>query len=51
MNVLRIRLILPSAISRGEREMFYLTTHSTRLYGVRHLVKDLSDSEKPAAAT
>ena len=30
--------------------MFYLTTHSThfilRLYGVRHLVKDYSDSEK-----
>ena len=33
-----------------EREMFYLTTHSThfylRLYGVRHMVKDHSDSEK-----
>ena len=32
-----------------EREMFYLTTHSThfylRLYGVRHMVKDHSDSE------
>ena len=30
--------------------MFYLTTHSThfilRLYGVRHMVKDNSDSEK-----
>ena len=30
--------------------MFYLTTHSThfilRLYGVRHMVKDLSDSER-----
>ena len=30
--------------------MFYLTTHSThyilRLYGVRHMVKDHSDSEK-----
>ena len=35
---------------RMEREMFYLTTHSThfylRLYGVRHLVKDHSDSER-----
>ena len=33
-----------------EREMFYLTTHSThfilRLYDVRHMVKDHSDSEK-----
>ena len=33
-----------------EREMFYLTTHSShfilRLYGVRHMVKDHSDSEK-----
>ena len=40
----------------GEREMFYLTTHSThfylRLYGVGHMVKYHSDSErKPAAAT
>ena len=29
--------------------MFYLTTHSTdylRLYGVRHMAKDHSDSEK-----
>ena len=35
---------------RREREMFYLTTHSThfylRLYGVRHMVKDHTDSEK-----
>ena len=30
-----------------EREMFYLTTHSTHfIYGVRHMVKDHSDSEK-----
>ena len=32
----------------GRNEMFYLTTHSThfylRLYGVRHMVKDHSDS-------
>ena len=31
-------------------EMFYLTTHSThfisRLYGVRHMVKDHSDNER-----
>ena len=28
--------------------MFYLTTHSThfRLYGVKHMVKDHSDSER-----
>ena len=33
---------------RREREMFYLTTHSIylQLYGVRHMVKDHSDSEK-----
>ena len=35
--------------------MFYLMTHSTlylRLYGVRHIVKDHSDSKrKPAAAS
>ena len=35
---------------KGERDIFYLTTHSThfilRLYGVRHMVKDHSDSEK-----
>ena len=33
----------------GRKEMFYLTTHSTfylQLYGVRHMVKDHSDSEK-----
>ena len=34
----------------GRKEMFYLTMHSThfylRLYGVRHMVKDHSDSEK-----
>ena len=33
-----------------EMEMFYLMTHSThfilRLHGVRHMVKDHSDSEK-----
>ena len=42
---------------QGRKEMFYLTTHSThffilRLYGIGHMVKDHSDSErKPAAAT
>ena len=34
----------------GWMEMFYLTTHSThfilRLYGVGHMVKDHSDSER-----
>ena len=39
-----------STHTRPLREMFYLTTHSThfylRLYGVRHMVKDHSDSEK-----
>ena len=34
----------------GRKEMLYLTTHSThfylRLYGVRYMVKDHSDSEK-----
>ena len=38
------------SVKEREREMFYLTTHSThfylRLYGVRHMVKDHSDSEK-----
>ena len=30
-----------------EREMFYLTMHSTHfIYGIRHMVKDHSDSEK-----
>ena len=29
----------------GRKEMFYLTTHPTRLYGVTHMVKDHSDSE------
>ena len=34
----------------GRKEMFYLTTHSIhfnlRLYGVGHMVKDHSDSER-----
>ena len=34
----------------GRKEMFYLTTHSThfylQLYGVGHMVKDHSDSER-----
>ena len=32
----------------GRKEMFYLTTHSTHLwlYGVKHMVKDDSDSER-----
>ena len=35
---------------QGRKEMFYLMTHSThfylRLYGIRHMVKDHSDSER-----
>ena len=42
--------------NEGSKEMFYLMMHSTfylRLYGVGHMVKIHSDSErgKPAAAT
>ena len=37
-------------IKEGRKEMFYLTTHSTHFIygykGVRHMVKDHSDSEK-----
>ena len=37
-------------MKEGRKEMFYLTTHSThsilRLYGVGHMVKDHSDSER-----
>ena len=36
--------------NEGRKEMFYLTTHSThfilRLYGIRHMVTDHSDSER-----
>ena len=34
-------------LMEGRKEMFNLTTHSTHLreYGVRHMAKDLSDSE------
>ena len=38
----------------GRKEMFYLMMHSTHLrwYGIRHMVKDHTDSErKHAAAT
>ena len=42
-RLLTVRLV-------GRKEMFYLTTHSThfilRLYGVGHMVKDHSDSER-----
>ena len=37
-------------MNEGRKEMFYLTMHSThfilRLYGVGHMVKDHSDSER-----
>ena len=44
------RLVIYS-MQDGRKEMFYLTTHSThlfslRLYGVGHMVKDHSDSER-----
>ena len=43
--------MLPISVRKDEgRIMFYLTTHSThfilRLYGVKHMVKDHSDSER-----
>ena len=42
---------MPSGKKEGRKEMFYLTAHSTHfsygfIYGVRHIVKDHSDSEK-----
>ena len=48
--------ILNIASVQGRKEMFYLMMHSThfilRLYGIRYIVKDHSDSErKPAAVT
>ena len=52
-----VRLDEQALLKEGRKEMFYLTTHSThyilRLYGVGHMVKDHSDSEKgnPAAST
>ena len=37
-------------IDIGSKEIFYLTTHSThfylQLYGIRHMVKNHSDSER-----
>ena len=39
-----------ACVLERKKGMFYLTTHSThfmlRLYGVRHMVKDHSDSER-----
>ena len=52
---LRVQLTVPVhyinvPISKWRKEMFYLTMHSThfilRLYGIRHMVKDHSDSER-----
>ena len=41
---------MATTMYQGRKEMFYLTTHSThfilRLYGVEHMVKDHSDSER-----
>ena len=45
-----IDLNINCSLNRKGKEMFYLTTHSThfilRLYGVGHMVKDHSDSER-----
>ena len=47
----RLRCVL-SCLWDGRKEMLYLTTHSTHLiiygwlYGVRHMVKDHSDSKR-----
>ena len=50
ITVIRRRTYDKGPFRRKERKMFYLTTHSThfylRLYGVRHMAKDHSDSEK-----
>ena len=49
-NIINSKCILVPYIHTGRKEMFYLTTHSThfilRLYGVGHMIKDLSDSER-----
>ena len=41
------RIIGKETVSKGRKEMFYLTTQSTHfiydLYGVGHMVKDHSD--------
>ena len=43
-------LFCDAASIEGRKEMFYLTMHSThfylRLYGVRHMVKDHSNSKR-----
>ena len=47
-------LVVNTIITEEKKEMFYLTTHSTHcylwLYGVRHMVKDHSDSERKSTA-
>ena len=38
---------MSACLKQGRKEMFYLMTHLyLRLYGVRHMVKDHSDSER-----
>ena len=50
--ILIVQPFITEGRKEGRKEMFYLTTHSkkkkknVRLYGVRHMVKDRSDSEK-----
>ena len=52
MYVFNFNIIINQFVKRkeGRKEMFYLMTHSTHfiiwLYGVGHMVKDHSDSER-----
>ena len=50
MRVKSMMLAFVKFCKKGRKEMFYLTMHSThfilRLYGVGHMVKDHSDSER-----
>ena len=47
---LTLPLDTPNVLKEGRKKMFYLTAHSThfilRLYGVGHMVKDHSYSER-----
>ena len=47
-NIATVCLYTYTFIPRGRKEMFYLTMHSThlQLYGIGHMVKDHSDSER-----
>ena len=45
-SVFRQRLTMNEGRKEGRKEVFYLTTHSTHLVRVGHMVKDHSDSER-----